>query len=127
MPNTNPTLGTCINITWHNDSCAVGCIPRFFPPSVLITSLNFIRKISSLSFQMIIENKGVITCLFMNLMLVIQKEKEKVTFSSFVTEWFLPLPLDRHLSNLSQKKSRDSAPISESDSLLNLPFSQSQI
>ena len=86
MPNTNPTLGTCINITWHNDSCAVACIPRFFPPSVLITSLNFIRKISSLSFQMIIENKGVITCLFMNLMLVIQKQKEKVTFSSFVTE-----------------------------------------
>lgn len=75
-----------------------------FPPSVLITSLNFIRKISSLNFQMIIENKGVITCLFMNLMLVIQKQKEKVTFSSFVTEWFLPLPLDLWLLSIFHKK-----------------------
>ena len=53
--------------------------------------------------------------------------KKSVTFSSFVTECYLPLPLDIGFHLIFHQKGWDSALISESDPLLNLPFSQSQV
>ena len=69
----------------------------------------------------------MVTFLYMNLILVVKRRKKKVTFSSYLTECMIPAT-PKWLSSIQSFSERSAVGlITESDSLLNLTFSQSPV